>query len=108
MRYGPVTVPSGGDPSPLARRGHMMAKNGWWWGWAVVAALAVLLGAVGARAQQSPPTAEADATSTQTEAKGSPPTTENAPSNPEAALEPRAIEILKASSRRLAAARTMS
>ena len=57
----------------------------------VIVLLGVLLGAAGAAAQQAPP-----------------PATEKATPSDTPALEPKAIEVLKASSARLAAARTMS
>jgi len=60
-------------------------------GFALLAALGVLLGSAAAGAQQAPP-----------------PATEKAAPSDTPALEPKAIEVLKASSSRLAAARTMS
>lgn len=60
-------------------------------GWTVLVLVGVLLGAGGAAAQQAPPAA----------------TEKGAPSDTPA-LEPKAIEVLKASSARLAAARSMS
>ena len=59
--------------------------------WALLVALSVLLGAAGAGAQQAPP-----------------PATEKAAPGDASALEPKALDVLKASSARLAAARSMS
>jgi hypothetical protein len=60
-------------------------------GWTLLVAFGVLLGAAGAVAQQAPP-----------------PATEKAGPSGTPALEPKAMEVLKASSARLAAARSMS
>jgi hypothetical protein len=60
-------------------------------GWTLLVAFGVLLGAGGAAAQQAPPAATEKAAPTDTPA-----------------LEPKAIEVLKASSARLATARSMS
>ena len=60
-------------------------------GWTAIVLFGVLLGAGGVAAQQAPP-----------------PATEKAAPSDSPALEPKAIEVLKASSARLAAARSMS
>ena len=89
VRHDPMRVTGQAPRSDRSARGVMIRPRSP--GWTLLVAFGVLLGAAGAGAQQAPP-----------------PATEKAAPSDTPALEPKAIEVLKASSARLAAARSMS
>ncbi len=76
--------------------------------WALLVALAVLLAATGAAAQTAPQAAEKPAAKKPAVKKPAAPTAKAPTTEVKVELEPKAIEILKAASSRLAAAHTMA